>query len=84
MAWIYIMTNRGKTTLYVGVTEDLASRVAQHKAGKIPGFTKRYNICDLIYAERLESIEVARSREKVLKGWKRAKKEALIARTNSD
>ena len=65
-------------------SEDLASRVAQHKTGRIPGFTKRYNVCYLIYAEEFESIKVARLRERELKGWKRTKKEALIAKTNPD
>ena len=82
MAWTYIMTNRWRTTLYIGATEDLVTRVAQHKAGKIPGFTKRYNVSCLVYAEMLQDIENARSREKTLKGWRRSKKERLIAKIN--
>ena len=64
MAWTYIMTNRWRTTLYIGATENLIIRVAQHKDGKISGFSKRYNTCCLVYAEEWENIELARAREK--------------------
>lgn len=84
MAWIYIVTSRWRTTLYIGATENLVSRVAQHKNRKISGFSKRYNTCCLVYAEEWGSIELARAREKTIKGWKRFRKEALISGVNPD
>ena len=79
--FIYILSsNTG--TLYIGVTNDLWSRILTHKYGETPGFTNRYNICRLIYYEVFTDIEEAIAREKELKGWKRKRKLALIRSTN--
>ena len=83
-AWIYIMTNRRDGTLYVGVTSNLAQRVWQHKEGLVEGFTKRYNLKHLVYAERHEDIRNAIQREKNLKHWPRAWKVDLIEAANPD
>lgn len=82
---IYIMTNRKKTTLYVGVTSDLISRVLEHRQKKYPGsFTSRYNLNYLVYFEHFSHIEEAIAREKQIKGGSRAKKEALINSVNTE
>jgi len=82
--WVYLLTNRWKTVLYTGVTNNLERRIWQHKNKTFPGFTKRYNCDRLVYFESFERIEQAIAREKQIKGWIRAKKNALIATTNSE
>ena len=77
------MTNASRT-LYIGVTNDLVRRVMEHKAGKIKGFTSKYNIKKLVYFEEGDDINSAIYREKELKGWKREKKIALIESLNPD
>ena len=81
--WLYIMTNRSGT-LYVGMTNDLARRVAEHRQGLIPGFTSRYKITRLIHAESCSDVREAITREKEIKGWRREKKLALINEANPD
>ncbi|HEY4162972.1 MAG TPA: GIY-YIG nuclease family protein [Dongiaceae bacterium] len=80
--WIYIMTNRANGTLYVGVTSNLPQRIWQHRAGVVAGFTKRYGLKRLVYAEPHDSITLAITREKVLKKWTRARKVRLIEVAN--
>ncbi len=79
---VYIMSNRHRTVLYIGVTGDLAHRVHAHKDVTGSAFTKRYNVTDLIYAEPYEQVDDALRREKQIKRWTRVKKWALIRRTN--
>ena len=79
--YVYIMTN-GARTLYIGVTNDLVRRVYEHKQKLINGFTKKYNITFLVHYETTSSVEAARVREKQLKGWRRARKIALIEGSN--
>ena len=76
--FVYMMTNKNKTVLYTGVTNSLERRVWQHRTKAIPGFTKKYNCDRLIYFEIYGRIEQAIAREKEIKGWTRAKKNALI------
>ena len=85
--FIYIITNIGKTVLYIGVTNDLGTRLIQHEISAKTSkrtFAGRYNCFYLIYFERFDVIEYAIEREKEVKGWSRKKKEALIATTNPD
>jgi putative endonuclease len=82
--WVYIMTNRVNGTLYVGVTADLARRAWQHREGLVEGFTKRYGLKRLVYAERHETIEQAIQRESNIKHWPRAWKIDLIVAMNPD
>jgi putative endonuclease len=82
--WVYIMTNRPNGTLYTGVTSDLARRAWEHREGVADGFTKRYGLKRLVYAERHDDIRVAIQREKNIKHWPRAWKVALILRQNPD
>ncbi len=82
--WVYIMTNRPNGTLYVGVTSDLARRVWAHRDGVADGFSRRYGLKRLVYAERHEDIRVAIQREKNLKHWSRAWKVRLILAENPE
>lgn len=76
------MTNRPNGTLYVGVISDLARRVWEHREGIADGFTKRYGLKRLVYAERYEEIRAAIQREKNLKHWPRTWKVKLILAEN--
>ncbi len=80
--WVYIMTNRSNGTLYTGVTSDLPRRAWEHRTGLIEGFTKRYGLKMLVYAERHDDIRSAIQREKNLKTWPRAWKVRLILQNN--
>ncbi len=80
--FIYIVTNKNKTVLYIGVTNDLQRRVYEHEHGLIPGFTKKYNRHYLVYYEHFQQIADAIEREKILKKWRREKKEKLINEFN--
>ncbi len=80
--FIYIVTNKNKTVLYIGVTNDLQRRVYEHEHGLIPGFTKKYNCHYLVYYEHFQQIADAIEREKILKKWRREKKEKLINEFN--
>lgn len=79
--YIYIMASRSRV-LYVGVTNNLARRVKEHKQGVVPSFTKKYRVTRLVYFEEFTDIRVAIAREKELKGWKRSRKVRLIERPN--
>jgi putative endonuclease len=79
--YVYILCSTNGV-LYVGMTNDLAYRVSQHKQGKIPGFTKRYNVNRLVYFEHTHHVDAAIAREKQIKGWVREKKAALVESRN--
>ncbi|HLY56177.1 MAG TPA: GIY-YIG nuclease family protein [Stellaceae bacterium] len=80
--WVYIMTNRPYGTLYVGVTANLSQRAWEHREGIMEGFTKRYGLKRLVYAERHEDIRAAIQRENNLKHWPRDWKVQLILADN--
>jgi putative endonuclease len=80
--WVYIMTNRPNGTLYIGVTSDLPKRAWEHRTGIFDGFTKRYGLNRLVYAEAHEDILSAIAREKAMKRWLRAWKVRLIQSSN--
>jgi len=79
--WVYLLASRTRV-LYVGVTNDLARRVAEHRAGTGGAFTRRYHVHRLVYAEEHSDVRDAIRREKTIKGWTRARKLALIDATN--
>lgn len=81
---VYIMANRKQGALYVGVTADLPRRVYEHQQGLVEGFTKRYGIKTLVYAEPYERIEDAIVQEKRIKDWKRGWKIELIEKSNQE
>lgn len=68
--WVYIMTDRYRGTLYIGVTSDIAARVFAHREGRGSRFCERYGLTRLVYAEQAPTIEEAIAREKALKKWK--------------
>lgn len=81
--FVYIITNKLRTTLYVGVTSDLLARLWQHKEHFYRGsFSDRYNLTACVYYEAFDSIEEAISREKTIKKWRREKKDELINSVN--
>lgn len=80
--FVYILTNRKNGTLYVGVTNDLARRIYEHKNNLVEGFTKKYNVHDLMYYEQCNDIESAINREKCIKKWYRKWKLELINSAN--
>lgn len=81
---VYILASQRDGILYVGLTSELARRVAQHKSGLIEGFTKEYSVHRLVYYEMHETMQQAIVREKRLKNWKRAWKVRLIANMNPE
>jgi putative endonuclease len=82
--FVYILASQRNETLYVGVTNDLARRITEHKAKLVPGFTRKYDVGRLVYFELFDTILEARAREHSLKRWRRAWKVALIEKLNAD
>ena len=80
--WMYILASQRNGTLYVGVTNDIGRRMYEHKAGIFEGFTKKYKIHHLVYAEEFQNIGDAIHREKCIKKWNRAWKLNLIEQLN--
>jgi len=80
--YIYIISNKNRTVLYIGVTSDLYRRITEHKELKGSVFASKYNCVDLLYYEFHETIEGAIDREKQLKKWKRIYKDELIKKFN--
>ena len=82
--FVYFMSNTHNNVLYVGITNDLVRRVAEHKAKINKGFTWKYNCDKLVYFEEYELIADAIAREKQLKNWKREWKNDLIVKQNAN
>ncbi|MEG1579388.1 MAG: GIY-YIG nuclease family protein [Oscillospiraceae bacterium] len=81
--YVYILSNRTDTTLYIGVTNNLLRRVHEHRTGADPNsFTARYGIHKLVYYEDTGDVRVALEREKQLKSWNRKRKNGLVAGVN--
>jgi putative endonuclease len=80
--FVYILTNRPKGVLYVGVTNHLARRIWEHRTKVVAGFTSKYGVVKLVYFEEYPSILEARARERALKHWRRAWKLKLIEDVN--
>ena len=83
-AYVYIITNKVNSVLYIGVTSDLAKRIYEHRNEAVEGFSKRYKLYKLVYFEQSDSIISAIEREKYLKGKTRKFKEGLINSFNSE
>ncbi|MCG2612760.1 GIY-YIG nuclease family protein [Terrimonas sp. NA20] len=79
--FVYIMSNVTRSVLYTGVTNNLVSRVGQHRRGESE-FTRRHKCKDLMYYEEYNDIDVAIHREKQLKRWRRQWKFELIRKVN--
>ena len=81
---VYIMSNKYRTTFYIGVTSDLDARVWQHINGVGSAFVKKYQLYDLVFFEYFERITDAIDREKQLKNWHRDWKINLIQSVNPE
>ncbi len=82
--YVYIISNKNRSTLYVGVTNDLLRRVYEHKTGKGSKFAIKYNLNELVYYEESFDINSAIEREKQLKNWHKDWKWNLIKKQNID
>lgn len=83
--YVYIVTNKKKTVLYIGVTNNIQNRLSQHyfdSENAKKSFAGKYNCYYLVYYEPFDSIESAIAREKELKKWRREKKDRLISSFN--
>ena len=80
--FVYILTNWNDSVMYIGVTNNLKRRLYEHRNHLADGFTKKYNVHKLVYYEYTNDVRSALEREKQLKGWTRAKKNALVAKAN--
>ena len=81
-SYVYFMSNNYNNVLYIGVTNNLTRRVAEHKAKINKGFTYKYNCDKLVYFEKFDLIVEAIAREKQLKNWKREWKNELVVKQN--
>jgi len=80
-----MLTNKWHSVLYTGVTDSIDGRLHDHRNRRFENsFTKRYNCTKLVYVEEFNDGAAASAREKQIKGWKRTKKNALIASVNRD
>jgi putative endonuclease len=80
--YVYLLTNWSNSVLYVGVTNNLERRIYEHRQKLIPGFTKIYNLCKLVYFEQTRDVRAAIEREKQIKRWRREKKNLLVETVN--
>jgi len=80
--YVYILTNWNNKVVYVGMTNDLERRIAEHKSKSVPGFTSRYNVKKLVYFEHTTDVLQAIAREKEIKKWRREKKNRLVESMN--
>ena len=85
--YVYIITNKYRSTFYIGVTNNLGIRLQKHKENienNIKTFASKYNLQFLVYYEKFSWIQLAIAREKELKGWRREKKIELIKSFNEN
>jgi len=85
--YVYIITNKYRSTFYIGVTNNLGLRLQQHKENienDVKTFASKYNLQFLVYYEKFSWIQLAIAREKELKGWRRDKKIDLIKSFNEN
>lgn len=80
--YVYILTNVSRAVMYIGVTNDLERRIADHCDGRGGAFTRKYRINTLVHVEEFQYIDEAIAREKEIKGWRRSKKDALVQASN--
>ena len=81
---VYILASRRHGTIYIGVTSNLMARLHHHRTKQVAGFSSRYSVHRLVHFEVAETMELAITREKQLKAWKRDWKIALIEKDNPD
>ena len=76
--YVYLLSNWNHHVLYVGITNDLARRIYEHKQKLVKGFTEKYNVSKLVYFEETSDVRSPLAREKEIKKWRREKKDALV------
>ena len=84
MYYVYLLTNKTDSVMYVGMTNDIVRRMWEHKSETIDGFTKRYHVHKLVYFEEYSEVNDAISREKKIKGMTREKKNSLVKIKNPE
>lgn len=82
--YVYILCNFHKNVIYIGQTSDLKKRIYFHKKRLIEGFTKKYNVDQLVYYEEFNTLDEAISRENQIKKYRREKKNNLVFKRNPD
>jgi putative endonuclease len=82
--YLYIVASNKNGTLYIGVTGDLVKRTYEHKHNTVDGFTRKYNVHNLVYYETYKDIEEAILREKQMKKWNRKWKVRIIEENNPE
>lgn len=82
--FVYILANKPRGVLYVGITNDLPRRLAEHRAKLVPSFTANYGVTCLVHMENYTSVLEARAREHSLKRWRRTWKFELIEKNNPE
>ncbi len=82
--YVYILTNWNNKVMYIGVTNNLERRIQEHKGKLIDGFTTKYNVNKLVYYDVTDDVYSAIETEKRLKGWTRARKNALVESKNPE
>ena len=82
--YVYIITNKLNSVLYIGITSNLVKRIWEHKNKVVDGFSNKYNLNKLVYYEICNDIEQAIKREKQLKNWHRTWKDNLIKEKNPE
>ncbi len=80
--WVYVLTNKNRTVLYIGMTNSLSRRVYERHSDEAEGFASKYQCRRLVYYEHYRDVRDAIARETQLKKWRREKKLALINRMN--
>jgi len=83
-AWVYILASRPHGPIYIGATTNLRARVEQHRTGAVRAHTRKYRIRTLVHFEAHDTLDGALTRERKLKRWRRAWKDALIAEHNPE
>jgi putative endonuclease len=79
---VYILASQPYGTIYIGVTSNLLGRLYQHREGRVPSFTSRYEVFRLVRFEMFGGMDAAIAREKQLKRWHRQWKINLIEQDN--
>ena len=82
--YVYILANKPRGTLYIGVTNNLIARVWQHKQATVPSFTQKYGVSRLVWFDETNDVAAAIQREKQLKKWRRLWKIELVEQTNPE
>lgn len=82
--WVYILASRPRGATYIGVTNNIEARLAEHRSGRRAGYASKWNITRLVYVKEFQYINDAIDYEKKLKKWKRQWKFELIEESNPD